>query len=154
MNHYNGVETDVKTYLRCQRDNLPPPLHSQIRTDDTTYPRAQHLPLVIQQHSRVVVEPHYASVWPANGLARAHDDSPSDVATAHLGRGRGCVRGSAYRARAFDDADNFIANGTVAIVHFVLEHVNTFDEECARVVQDLGASERRSELDFMLIMPA
>ena len=132
-------ENEMETHLGSQTDDLPPSLHSQVCTDDPTDTRAQHLALVVEEHSGVVVEPDEAAVWPADGLARADDDSAADVALADLGRGgRGLARDG---ASAFDDTDDLVADAAPAVVDFLLEDVDALDEECPRVVYDLSNKE-------------
>ena len=138
----------METHLGSQTNDLPPSLHSQICTDDPTDTRAQHLALVVEEHSGIVVKPDKAAVWPADGLARADDDSAADVALADLGRGgRGLARDW---ASAFDDTDDFVTYTSPAVVHFVLEDVDTLDEECSRVVYDLYITGGSDEYMLML----
>lgn len=126
---------DGATHLGSQTDDLPPALHTQIRADDATYARAQHLALVVEEHGRVVVETDEAAVWSANGLACAYDDSAADVALADLGRGGGGLAGDG--ARTLDNADDLVADAAPAVVDLLLEDVDALDEECPRVVYDL-----------------
>ena len=129
-------ENGMKTHLGSQTDDLPPSLHPQVCTDDPTDTRAQHLALVVEEHSGVVVEPDKAAVWPADGLARADDDSAADVALADPGRrGRGLARDG---ASAFDDTDDLVADAAPAVVDLLLEDVDALDEEGAGVVDNLG----------------
>ena len=116
------------THLGSQTDDLPPALHTQVRADNPTDTRAQHLALVVEEHGRVVVETDEAAVWSADGLARAHDDSAADVALADLGRGGGGLAGDG--ARTFDDADDLVADAAPAVVDLLLEDVDALDEEC------------------------
>ena len=128
-------ENEMKTHLGSQTDDLPPSLHPQVCTDDPTDTRAQHLALVVEEHSGIVVKPDEAAVWPADGLASADDDSATDVALADLGRrGRGLDRDG---ASAFDDTDDLVADAAPAVVDFLFEDVDALDQQCARVVYDL-----------------
>ena len=132
---------DGTTHLGSQTDDLPPALHAQICTDDATYARTQHLALVVEEHSGIVVEPDKAAVWPADGLARADDDSAADVALADLGRGgRGLARDW---ASAFDDTDDLVADAAPAVVDFLLQDVDALDEDGPRVVYDLEEARKR-----------
>ena len=126
---------DGATHLGSQTDDLPPALHTQVRTHDPTDTRAQHLALVVEEHGRVVVETDEAAVWSADGLARAHDDSAADVALADLRRGGGGLTRDG--ARTFDDTDDLVADAAPAVVDLLLEDVDALDEECPRVVYDL-----------------
>lgn len=128
--------TSRETHLGSQTDDLPPPLHTQIRTNDPTYPRAQHLALVVEEHGRVVIEADETAVRSADGLARAYDDSAADVSLADLGRGGGGLAGDG--AGALDDADDLVADATPAVVDLLLEDVDALDEECPGVVYDLS----------------
>ena len=131
----------METHLGSQTNDLPPSLHSQICTDDPTDTRAQHLALVVEEHSGVVVEPDKAAVWPADGLARADDDSAADVALADLGcRSRGLAGDG---ASAFDDTDDLVTDAAPAVVDFLLQDVDALDEDGPRVVYDLEEARKR-----------
>ena len=75
----------METHLGSQTDDLPPSLHPQICTDDSTNTRAQHLALVVEQNRGVIVEADEAAVWPADGLPGAYDDGATDVSLPDLG---------------------------------------------------------------------
>jgi hypothetical protein len=138
---------ELYAHLGCQADYFPPPLHPQVRADDPTNARAQHLALVVQQHRRVVVEAHQPTVGPSHGLPTPHDDRASHVATSHLERVGNRLRTRA-RTRAgagvdgpgaLDDADDLVADAAPAVVDFVFEHVDALYEERARVVYYLDS---------------
>lgn len=130
------------TYLRSQTDDLPPALHPQVGADHAAYARSQHLPLVVQQHRRVVVEADEPAVRSADRLAGTDDDGASDVAPADLEGGGGQARAGGHRTCAFDDADDLVSDAPPAVVDFVFEHVDALDDERARVVYDLSVQTR------------
>ena len=127
------------THLRSQTNDLPPSLHTEVRAHNTTYPRPEHLTLVVEEHSGVVVETDEAAVRAADGLAGADDDGAADVALADLGRGGGGLASDG--AGALDDADDLVADAAPAVVDLLLEDVDALDEECSRVVYDLQEEE-------------
>lgn len=139
LSQFQRTSLRTRTHLRRQTQNLAPALHPQIRTNNPSNPRPQHLPLIIQQHRRIIVEPHHASVRSPHRLPRAHDHRSPNVPPAHFyrGRGEGCGRGDG--TRAFDDADDFVADGAPAVRDFVFEDVDAFDDERAGVVDALGS---------------
>ena len=93
----------------------------------------------IQQHTRVVVEPHEAAVGSPDRLPGAHYNSTPDVSSPNLDSiaCRRCRNGT----RAFDYTDNLVPNRSPAIVDLLLENVHALDQECSRIVYDLEQHE-------------
>ena len=77
------------THLWRNAQNLAPPLLSQVRADHTRYPRAQHLPLVVQKHGGVIIELDETTIRSSDGFLRSDDDSSADVSSSNLDCGRG-----------------------------------------------------------------
>jgi hypothetical protein len=132
------VHTEGYTYLGCKRSNLSPSLHSQVRAHDSTNTRPKHFTLVVQQNSRVVVEFHIAAIWTANHFGGANDDSASDVSSSHFRSGGRLTECHRHWSRAFYDADNLITHRAPSVVDFVLENVDTLNQQCTGVVDDLA----------------
>jgi hypothetical protein len=127
----------MAAHLGCQANNLAPSLHPQVSADHSTYPRAQQLALIVEQHRRVVVEAHPPSVRPSDGFLTSDDDGATHVAAAdfeHVGNG---LRAWGDGPGALYDADDLVAHGAPTVVDFIFEHVDALDEQCARVVYDL-----------------
>jgi hypothetical protein len=144
-NSYHLFQTSVsrkkdegRLYFRCQAHNLPPTLHSEVRTDHTINTRAQHFPFVVQQNRSIVVESDKPSVRSPDWFPSADDHSASDVPASDFDSGSRSLHGCRNWTRGFNDAYNLVADGTPSVVDFVFENVDTFDEQRARVVYDLG----------------
>lgn len=124
----------MAAHLGSQAHNLAPSLHPQVGADHPANPRAQQLALVVEQHRRVVIEAHPPSVRASDGLPGSDDDGAPHVAAAdleHVGNG---LRAGGDGPGALYDADDLVADAAPAVVDFIFEHVDAFDEECARVV--------------------
>ena len=126
-------------YLWGNADNLPPSFHSQVCAYDTTYPRSEHVSLVVQQNCGVVVKPNEPAVWSSNSLLGTDDDGATNVPLADFYSRTRRLSSSRYRSCAFHDADNFVTNTAPAVVDLLLENVDAFDQEGAGVVYDLFA---------------
>lgn len=117
------------THLGSQTDDLSPTLHAQVCANDATNTRAQHLPLVIEQHRCIVVETDETAIWPADGLPCADDDSATDVSLADLGGRSGSLARDGTSAPY--DAHDLVADAAPAVVDLLLEDIDALDEECS-----------------------
>ena len=81
---------------------------------------------------------------------RPHNNSPPYVSPLDFHRRRGQQRGCRDGTRPLDDADDFVTDGAPTVVDFLLEDVDTLDEECSRVVYDLCITGGSDEYMLML----
>lgn len=131
------IQDRTNTHFWSQTDDLSPPPPSKFRTNRPTYPRPQHLPLIVQQHRSIIIKSNKPAIWRPHRFFRPHDHRATYVASTNFdGGGRGCGE-KGDGSGTLDDADNLIADSSPAVVDFVLEDVDTFDEQRSRVVDDL-----------------
>jgi hypothetical protein len=130
-----------RLYFRCQAHNFPPTFHSEIRTDHTIDTRAQHFSFVVQQNRGIVVESDKPSIRSPDRFPSADNHGASDIPTSDFDSGSRSLHGCRNGTRGFNDANYLVANGAPAVVNFLFENVDTFDEQCARVIYDLEHGE-------------
>lgn len=132
--------SDKQTHPRSQTRNLSPAFHAKVCADHTTNTCSQHFAFVVQKDGCVVVEADPATVWPADGFACPDNNGASDVSAANLDGSKGCLCSGGDGASVLDNANYFIANGAPAVTDFVFEDIDTFNDERAGVVYDLGGA--------------
>jgi hypothetical protein len=66
-----------------------------------------------------------------------HDDCSPYIALLHLLHASDGLVQLVEGSSSFDYTNNFVAYCTEAIVNFVLQNVDAFDEQCSRVVNAL-----------------
>jgi len=128
----------ISSHLGRQTDDLAPTLHSQVRTDDTTNTCAQHFPFIIQQHSRIVVEPNHSTVWSPHTFPGANDDGTTDITSTNFDGSHGCLSSCRNGASTLDHADYLVPHGSPAVIDFLFQNVDAFNDQGARVVYALG----------------
>jgi hypothetical protein len=69
---------------RRQTQNLTPLHISQLLSHNPIQSRPNRLSILINQHTRVVIESHDRSIFPLVLLPAAHDDCVSDVAASNF----------------------------------------------------------------------
>lgn len=126
----------MRAHLGCQTDNLSPAFHAQVSTNHATYPRSQHLPLVVQKHRSIVIEANQTAVRSPDNLLCTDNDGTTYIPSSDLGgRCGGCCIDWAC---SLDDAHDFVADTAPAVVDFLLEYVDALYEQRAGIIYDLA----------------
>jgi hypothetical protein len=101
----------TKESKRTQTNDLSPSPCPQFRCNNTSNPVPDHLLLVVDENSGVVVKADVPPVWSPSRVLGAHYYCSSDVTTADFGGGGGSGGGlgrEGVRAGTLDDNDDLV----------------------------------------------